>query len=403
MKVVHINTYARYGAATAALRLHKGLLNLGIDSTFLSLEQSEKYPKVHVISRNISFTARVLNRLGFPRTIEQKNASKIKAGGDFEVFTFPNSSIDLSSHPLVKSADIIHLHWVSDFLDYSSFFRQCKKPIVWTLHDMNPFQGGFHYKADEERNASNYLGKLDQKIKKQKKQVLKLCNNIHVIGPSKWLMDASKQSEAFNKFSHASIFYGLDTQIFFPYDIAMSRSVFKLPQDRRLLLFVSDNILNKRKGFDILTKAIEHLIVPDDVVFCSVGDLRHNLSSDRIIHLGRITDERLMPLLYSAMDAVIIPSREDNLPNVMIEALACGLPVIGFPVGGIQEVLKNPGLGILADDISEASLAKAIDLFLNDPTLFDKQSIREFAEQNFNLTTQAEKYLALYNVVKHEI
>ncbi|TAE46946.1 MAG: hypothetical protein EAY69_07690, partial [Cytophagales bacterium] len=60
-------------------------------------------------------------------------------------FTFTESAYNILSHHLVKEADIIHLHWVAHFLDYASFFKKINKPVVWTLHDKNPLNGGFHY------------------------------------------------------------------------------------------------------------------------------------------------------------------------------------------------------------------------------------------------------------------
>jgi hypothetical protein len=65
---------------------------------------------------------------------------------NYEVFSFPQTVYNITKHPLVQEADIIHLHWVANFLDYRSFFKQIQKPIVWTLHDLNPIsEKGFHY------------------------------------------------------------------------------------------------------------------------------------------------------------------------------------------------------------------------------------------------------------------
>jgi glycosyltransferase involved in cell wall biosynthesis len=398
MKVVHISTSAFGGAGIAARRLHEGLSEQGVDSNFLTQGQAGKISNLISVSNRPSNISRVLKRFGFPIAVEHRNAAKIKRGGDYEIFTFPTSSIDLSVHPLVQSADIIHLHWVANFLDYPSFFKNMDKPIVWTLHDMNPFQGGFHYSGDLERNTNTYLGKLDRQLQKQKKQAIQGSKNIHIVSPSRWLMQASQQSDMLSKFAHHHIPYGLDTSLFKPYDAEIARSLFQLPQHKRLLLFVSDHISNKRKGFDLLVDALNQLNFPDDVMLCAVGHLDNNILPDKIIHLGYVSDERLMPLLYSAVDAVIIPSREDNLPNVMLEALACGTPVIGFPIGGIREILEIGSNGILSDEVSADSLAHAILTFLRGD-LYDSIAIRNFALQHFDLKKQTDDVLALYRTL----
>jgi glycosyltransferase involved in cell wall biosynthesis len=153
----------------------------------------------------------------------------------------------------------------------------------------------------------------------------------------------------------------------------------------------------------LLVDALNQLNLPDDVMLCAVGHLDNNILPDKIIHLGHISDERLMPLLYSAVDAVIIPSREDNLPNVMLEALACGVPVIGFPVGGIQEILDNPEVGILAKGRESEDLRSSIESFLYVPFQISRQVIRIFAEQNFNLVQQTERYLKIYSMLMNNI
>ncbi|MDP5047261.1 MAG: glycosyltransferase [Saprospiraceae bacterium] len=399
MKVVHINTLATSGAAIAALRLHQGLLDLGVDSSFLTLGNADKRTKVVTVYRPLSYLARVLNRLGLPLTVEQKNAAKIRAGGDYEIFTFPTSSIDLANHPLVKSADIIHLHWVANFLDYPTFFRTINKPIVWTLHDMNPFQGGFHYQADMDRNKNTSLRRLDRKLVLQKQQAIQACENLHVVSPSQWLMEASQRSEILGRFPHYHIPYGMDTSSYKPYEQQLARDVFKLPLNKRLLLFVSDHVSNKRKGFDLLETAIHGSSWEDDIVFCAVGHSDGQSFSDKIIHLGHISDDRLMPLLYSAVDAVIIPSREDNLPNVMIEALACGTPVIGFPIGGIKEVVGSDDIGVLSKEVGAKALSLAIQAFLDRSDKFDRQFIREFGERSFGLLRQGQRYIDLYEAL----
>jgi glycosyltransferase involved in cell wall biosynthesis len=402
MKIVHVSANTKGGAAIAALRLHQGLLDLGVDSSFLALGSSlNGKKKMYGVDQKTPsrFENFLNNRLGVDTRVEHRNLRKINRGGKWEAFSFPESSIDISGHPLIRSADIIHLHWVVGIIDYRSFFKTVDKPIVWTLHDMNPFQGAFHYQGDVKFNYDNYFGKLDENIRKQKEYYISFCKDLHVVAPSTWMMNHSLSSAALGGFPQYLIPNGLDTSYYNLNDLKVARSIFRLPSGKRIILFVSDNIENRRKGFDLLVDAISTIELPPDVSFCSVGYQSNTNMIPNVFHLGKIEDERLMPLLYSAVDAVVIPSREDNLPNVMLEALASGVPVIGFTVGGIAETIQDGVTGILAKKIDSKSLTEAIQKFLNQPKGFSREKIRAIAQEKFSLDRQANAYLSLYREV----
>ncbi|TAL45262.1 MAG: hypothetical protein EPN92_07680, partial [Chitinophagaceae bacterium] len=138
MKVVHILTYDVGGAANAVTRLHNGLLDSGINSSILTsvktrddvinlYECESSYKKATILQK-------ILNRIGLPQTIEQRNwwvpkklmiKDYIKFGKNTgtTLFFSLNSSYRVEDHPLVKDADIIHLHWVSGFINFASFFK----------------------------------------------------------------------------------------------------------------------------------------------------------------------------------------------------------------------------------------------------------------------------------------
>src|SRR5690606_32821939 len=89
----------------------------------------------------------------YPIQAYQKRLNFLPQG--YEGYSIPTTKYNLFSHPAVQRADIIHLHWVSRFLNYS-FFKDINKPVIWTLHDMNPFLGGFHYLNDANRFAESF-------------------------------------------------------------------------------------------------------------------------------------------------------------------------------------------------------------------------------------------------------
>jgi glycosyltransferase involved in cell wall biosynthesis len=397
MKVLHISTFTGGGAGTAAVRLHIGLLEEGIDSKFLALStDSEQVPKNIVFSpNNLAVAKKIIGKLA-PLTTTSRNVKKLMGKkGVYELFTFPNSDFDVSRHPLVEEADIINLHWVTKFIDFPSFFKKVKKPIVWTLHDMNPFQGGFHYKEDEVRNKS-ILNKLDLKLKKQKERIYQESFIKKVVAPSNWLKTESTNSTCLGRFNHVQIPYGLDTEIFRPLNSSFARQVFQLAEDRKILLFVAGSIDIHRKGFDLLLNAAKEFnYLGGSLQLVAVGKFPHS-KAEGVTYLGPIKDERLMALAYSAADAFILPSREDNLPNVMLESLACGTPVLTTPVGGMLDVIRNGFNGYLAKELSVAGLQEVIRLFMKNSSIFDRQEIRKDAVYRFNLSVQAKRYIELY-------
>ena len=400
IKVLHISTKDNGGAAIAGIRLHKGLLRQDIDSNFLFKEkQTNDVPQSHyVTAKEKTLKSQLLSRFGLQKSIQEKNKEKLKSlPHNYEFFSFPESGIDITQLDIYQEADIINLHWIPRFLDYPSFFRKCTKPIVWTLHDMNPFMGGFHYHGDQQKNEASFKA-LDEQIRLVKKEAYSTNNNLTIVTPSRWMHQQASASILLKDFPIHHIPYGVDTSIFKMHDQTFARRVFNLPKDKRILLFISDSLSNERKGFDLLLKAFSKEI-DDSLWICTVGNAQLAMEElSNITNLGRIADERLIALLYSACDVFVLPSREDNFPNVMLEATACGTPIIAFPIGGIPDIIQNGFNGILAEGniLSGESLHRAITQFTEQSFTFEREKIRNFTEQHYSLDQQASAYKKLY-------
>ena len=154
MKVVHLSTSDMGGAGIAAKRLHLSMLDAGVESKFLTLYKYGPDIKQHYLVQEEarSMGGKLIKRL---RSTLRYRLSflyfdpgyylKNRPSG-YDHFSFPYSRIDLWRNKILREADLIHLHWVADgMLDYVKFFKKLKKPLVWTLHDMNPFTGGCHH------------------------------------------------------------------------------------------------------------------------------------------------------------------------------------------------------------------------------------------------------------------
>ena len=418
MKITLVNTNDRGGAANACIRLCKGLEEIGISSSLL-LKQ---------ISTNKSGFYQFMPR-SEPKTLNQKISLKTKRtfkelfkvlkwkktgrelfleqrSDDLELFSYPNSNYDITSSEIYQDADIINLHWVASFLDYASFFAKNRKPVVWTLHDMNPFTGGEHYEewytgmGLDGKPVKRILTDIESieftKIIKEKEKIFKNVRNLHIVSLCNWMTREVKRSSIFRSFPVTEIPNGIDKSVFDIRDKYHSRDLLGIPLDKKVVLFVADYITNNRKGFIYLKNAIEQ-IDDDDVILCSVGKKSFNVEiSQNQLDLGSIADERFMSSVYSAADVFVIPSLMDNLPNTIIESLMCGTPVIGFPVGGITDMVIDGVNGYLAGDISVSLLKETIEKFLLNPLVFNRKQIRNDAVAKYALEVQASAYKELF-------
>ena len=427
MKVLFVNTFDQGGAAKACLRLYEELLLSSVDVNILlkartkSLTNSvvcrvNKPKKLNWIQRIsikiyvILSELKVVRKREFPPSFEDKFRSWRHR--DLEHYSFPYSDYDITETEAYKKADLIHFHWVADFLDWESFFKKNSKPVIWTMHDQNPFLGGEHY-------AERFFGidgngkpikrvyscleiNEEKRLSAIKLRCLTEVKNITIVAPSKWLLNSSLEQGLFVNFKHYLIRYSIPNEAFKYRNKSFSREVLGLSNDKKILLFISDSsATNSRKGFDYLERCINSLSVQfSNFLVCRVGNSTQGSNKNSIIHnLGRIDDERLMALAYSAADAFIIPSLEDNLPNTMLEALCCGTPVVGFPVGGISETIDNEVNGILCENISVNSLEASIKRILNDKVVFNNQKIACDSAKKYSSLNQSAEYLKLYDEI----
>ncbi len=419
MKILLINTFDRGGAANSAIRLHNGLLNENIESRMLLKIKSKDLHntfdfdiKLTFINIQVERIKKILNRLDFKKICREKILNNRPNG--LELFSFPSSKIDITNSILYKNSEIIHLHWVANFLDWKTFFRKNKKPIVWTLHDENPFLGGEHY--DERFLGINEFGNpikriknkneilTEIKLKSQKMKYLESAKNVYIVCPSLWLLNKSKKSEIFKNIPHFHIPYGFPTNVFKPLDKDFCRSIFGIETNKKIMLFVADSQINNRKGMSYLSRAIEELNLEPgfEIICCTIGSGTILSQSENILNLGKIEDEKLMAIAYNLADVFIIPSLEDNLPNTMIESILCGTPVIGFNSGGISEVIINGENGWLCPEISVSSLKTTIKKYLLKGVSQSHSEISERARSKYSLEIQALEYVKLYEKILYK-
>lgn len=400
IKIVHISTSKNGGAGIAAFRIHEALNKTNqVESHFLQKDKNasnedEKIDYVSVYKPSIIF--RILRKLKLIDYTENSQLRKfVKThSSNFEIATFPTSSYRIEEHPLVKEADIIHLHWVADFLNYPTFFSKINKPIIWTLHDMNPFQGIFHYKNDE-LNNSNDLGKIDEKIKNLKNKYIQRNKNVNILTLCKWMNEHSINSKVFHKSKHFILPNLINFEQYPILDRKKEKQKLGLDNGLKTLLFIAQDINNPRKGFDLLIEALNKIKVRVNII--TIGGEKKLLSNNyNHLHFKNINNVEKLNSLYSASDLTLLTSREDNLPNVMLESFANGTPVISFRTGGMQDWIKDNETGFLIDAFKTEELSSKLNFFIENNQPFDSSKIYEYAKNNFSIEKRLSEYISIY-------
>ncbi|MBX9108674.1 glycosyltransferase family 4 protein [Parabacteroides johnsonii] len=399
MKIVILNTSERTGgAAVAAGRLGKALRQAGIQVDKLIRENTWLNRFRFYWERLIIFLCNHLNR---------KNLFAV---------SIANTGMDLSGHPLVKDADIIHLHWINQgFLSLKDIEELVKlnKPIVWTMHDMWPCTGICHHARDCEKfqmicESCFFLKSKGKDLSTSvfdKKLSLYKEANITFVGCSRWLSGKAKKSYLLRDKTVLSIPNPIDTEVYHPMDQDMTRELLGLPSGKRLLLFGALNVTDKRKGIDYLIEALRKIEKQDVelVVFGQAKDDIRGLFPVPIHSMGYLSDESKIVALYNAVDMFITSSLEENLPNTIMESMACGTPCVGFEIGGIPEMIDHKINGYVASYKDASDLANGIRWVLEHE---DQQALSDACvkkvQENYTEEVVAKQYMALYKRLLHQ-
>ncbi|MGL5793303.1 MAG: glycosyltransferase family 4 protein [Waterburya sp.] len=409
MKILHISTKdLEGGAARAAYRLHQGLQNLKVNSQML-------------VQTKISDDQTVVA----PQTIAEKGIAKF--GGILDTFPakfysqrqqspFSTQWLpDFISRQVTRLApDLINLHWIKDSHLHIETIAKFKQPVVWTLHDMWPFTGGCHYDQDCGRyvdscGACPQLGSkrnldLSRWIWRRKSQAWKNVP-ITIVTPSKWLAECASSSSLFRNLPIEVIPNGVDLQRFKPVDRQLVRSLLNLPQNKQLVLFGAVKATSdRRKGFHLLKTALQNLCQSgwrDKIELVVVGASQPDNQTDlgfKTHYLGKLSDDISLAQVYAAADIFVAPSLQDNLPNTVVEAIACGTPCVAFKIGGMPEIIEHQQNGYLAQPFEIEDLAKGIAWVLENKERYYQLSVqaREKAEREFSQQLQARRYTSVY-------
>lgn len=392
------------GASTAAARMAQGLVRLG-----------------HQVLRVVRFPDAPAPGCAHPwetRVIETP-AERVRDWldePDPAAREYVRAELDRSIERFRPQAISVHnLHGATRHGWSAELAGQCAQaaPTVWTLHDLWSATGRCAYTGGCRLHRSGGCGEAcptwgeypsctPQRIAAQlaeKRAVLAQNPGLCAAAPSAWIArEASLGLWAGHRVDVLA--NGLDLDVFRPVDRTQARRALGLPEQGRVLLAASLLLDDPRKGTDLLLAALPRLEPGATLLLMGGGGLEVPEGQAAVRRLGLLTNDADKVLAYSAADVFVHPARQDNLPNTVAEALACGTPVAGFAVGGVAEMLAD-GAGEAAREMTPQALSRAIgDVLAQDPR-HARARCRELALARYALPVQAGRLAALLEELVH--
>jgi glycosyltransferase involved in cell wall biosynthesis len=373
-------------------------------------------PGVIAVERSMDLISRIWRGVRQYRIAQDFRPYRDSRPPGYELFSDDRTEYTATLLDQIPTCDVINLHWVSGFVDHGYFFDRVprKRPVVWTLHDMNPLTGGCHYDLGcgqylQGCKACPQLGSvrprdLSSAIWTRKNKIYSRVDRsrLHIVAPSRWLANEVEGSPLLSAFPVTVIPNGLDVDdVFVPRDQAPIRDLLGIPRTARVVLFVAETTDSRRKGFRFLLDALGRTAQEVAHLFLlSVGNTTPRVDLPiPWLHLGSVDNDRFLSMAYSASDLFAICSLQDNLPNTVLEAMACALPVVGVAVGGIPDMVRADINGFTVPPEQPDALAKAICRTLNDEPLRKRLAAtgRRIAVAEYSVSLQARRYAALYH------
>jgi len=413
MRILVVNTYdIAGGAARAAYRLHRSLLEQEIESQMLVVGKSSDDFTVKKYDLNIK---KIKSRL---RTLQYRRFNPIENYPNKTKTLFSTSFLSFSNIVDVINEinpDIVHLHWICDEMIKIEDIAKIKAPIVWSLHDMWAFTGGCHYDEECGRYADGcgkckVLGSEDENdlsrtVFQRKQKTFSQIPNMTIVGLSRWLAGRAKNSSLFKDKNIVNLPNPINTTKYKPINKIIAREILSWPTDKKFILFGAMGATSDpRKGFNELQETISKIedINIELVVFGSSKPENAPKLKFKTYYLGQLHDGISLKILYSACDVMVVPSLQENLSNAIMESLSCATPVIGFDIGGNSDLIDHKTNGYLALPFDSDDLARGIEWVLNVEN-YDELCInaRNKVLEKFDSKVVAKQYIELYKEVLH--
>jgi glycosyltransferase involved in cell wall biosynthesis len=314
--------------------------------------------------------------------------------------------------------DVINIHWTHGFTIPIHIIPTLnrKYPVFWTIHDTWPITANkfFDYTNDNiilENNKTRFQ-KFKQRVSISPRVLflyktrLLRKTRIHTISPSKWLQKKVDASPVFSSATNHYIPNGVDINVFRPLDRNGLREKYGIPKTRKIILFLSANLADERKGFYYLINALKYIKSNNPQLAGNIstlligrnGESVQNLLPTDVKILGRINDLSRLVEYYNLADVFVSASLADNFPSTSLESLACGTPVAAFDVGGVSEIIINGETGLLSTSRDSDDLGKNVEKIISDEEQHKilSANCRAHAVNHLSMDKFANDYIRLF-------
>jgi glycosyltransferase involved in cell wall biosynthesis len=405
IKLTNINpTDIKGGASLAGYRLHKELLgDPEIDSVIFV---NQKYTKDKEVIRFSNFflwqIERILNKISYFTGL---------------LYLFSVNWLPFWLFKRFRQTDVFLIRSIhGGFLPFWLPWRLSKKaPVIWRFPDMWALTGhcAFAYNCLKWQKECGQCPLLKDypaifidtsRLLFRWKKYFYSRSNLHLVAPSKWMLENIKKSPILRQLPSYYIPIGIDTELFKP----ISR------REKFTLIIVSGSLKDKRKGANVLPgilrqldKELKNKNIFLDIFWVGEKDISavefNKLSNINNIFVGHKKESELAEY-YGQSHLHILPTLADNLPNTIIESLACQTPVVVFDIGGCSDAVKHLKTGYLAEPANAEDFVRGIMYFLNDSKALEAcgKAGRELVKQQFTSQLQAQRYKALIKQVYQE-
>ena len=425
----HVNTLLSGGAAVAARRLHQGLLQAEVGSRLwyssrdvlpseAELAAGEGMHAAPWPRMDVSMVARAnrtvhecFRKLQLRLRRNYYRRGRRRQGGGF---VGARQSIKTPFDPKIFDGDIVHFHWVGKLIDFPSFFESMPKerPLVWSLHDMNPMTGGCSHAGDCDgftrrcgdcpilaRPGPRDLSNQELSIKHDALR----GRRVFVIAPSHWMASMARKSSLFSECPVSVIRNPIDTAVFYPENKRLARKTLGLPEDGICLLYAAESVEVNEKGINEYLAVLREVSKSRPVFGLAFGrgEIVSQVEKAPIHSLGYLSSPSKMRMAYSAADIFVIPSHAETISQTTVEAFACGTPAVAFAVGGIPELVRDGETGFLAPLRDVGRMSEHIGWLIDHPDrrLEMGEAALGVVRKEFESSHQISRYIDLYSEI----
>ena len=399
--ILHLSAAnSQTGAGIACLNIHSELLRQGIDSKVLFLKNNG-YQAEGIFYFNDSLLNKIVQKLitFFDRIIllfyfKRKN----------QLFSSNIFGMDISSHALIKKADIIHLHWINHGFVSINSLSKIRKPLLFTMHDNWLFTGGCHHffncRGFEKTCGqcptlnSSHTSDLSAIVLARKKKVF-MNFNYQLVAISQWMKNASQSSILFKNEEINVIPSAIDVDFFYLKSSIVCRKEFGFSKTEKIVLIGAQEIDSPYKGIGLAIEALEKFTAfPLTIITFGNGEIIINNSQHKVKNLGFISSKEKMASLYAASNLFFAPSLAEGFGMTVAEAQACGTPVLAFRNTGPEDIVQHQISGYLAHYADSNDLFAGLNYCLD--TGFDQKKFSEMASSKFSIVKTVEDYKKIY-------